>query len=137
MRTHTSFTRTTATLAISALLIACGKNAEVPSAPVPVDGVAYMNAMVDTMETFSVNRKKIDWVSFRSQVLAALPADAQINDASPAIVLALKLLGDNHSVYTSANHRDAERIFAELRCANNQRNASARRRHWLRTRDQF
>ncbi len=62
-----------------------------------------MNAMVDTMESFSVNRKKIDWVSFRSQVLAALPADATINQTSPAILLALRLLGDNHSVYTSAN----------------------------------
>ena len=96
-----------------------------------------MNAMVDTMETFSVNRKKIDWVSFRSQVLAALLADAQIYDTSPAIPLALKLLGDNHSVYTSAIIGTLSAYSLNCAAPTIKGTAGARCGHWLRTRDQL
>jgi C-terminal processing protease CtpA/Prc len=55
------------------------------------------------METNSINRGKINWSDFRSQVLARAQGAQSIADAYPAISLALGLLDDHHSFYTAAS----------------------------------
>ncbi|MVM36170.1 peptidase S41 [Spirosoma sp. HMF4905] len=54
------------------------------------------------MQKYSINRKTIDWSSFTQQVNAKLQGAQSIADTYPAIQLALTLLGDNHSSYTTA-----------------------------------
>ena len=90
-----------------ALLMACSGSDKPASPTGPVDNVSagaiYVRAMMDLMQEHSINRKTITWSSFRSQVLAAVPAGANIGAAFPAIRVALTLLGDNHSWYTAAD----------------------------------
>ena len=99
--------RTRTFAAFAALLIACSAS-DRPTAPTgQVDslsaGAIYMQAMMAVMQEHSINRKTINWSSFRTQVLAAIPAGANVSATFPAIRLALTLLGDNHSFYTSAS----------------------------------
>ncbi len=54
------------------------------------------------MQNRSINRKTIDWKSFRQQVNAKAQGAQTIAEIYPAIQLALNLLGDNHSAYTSS-----------------------------------
>jgi C-terminal processing protease CtpA/Prc len=56
------------------------------------------------MQNNSVNRLRIDWSSFQSQVLAKAPNAAAVADTYPAIELALRLLDDHHSIYSKANN---------------------------------
>lgn len=91
---------------LAALLMACSAS-DTPTAPTgPVDslsaGAIYVTAMMSVMQEHSINRKTINWSSFRTQVLAAVPAGANVSATFPAIRVALTLLGDNHSFYTSA-----------------------------------
>jgi carboxyl-terminal processing protease len=92
--------------ALAALMMACGESPAPASPTAPTtslsEGAAYLNAMMDIMQAHSVNRKTINWTNVRSQVLAAAPAGAHIGNTYPAITVALGLLGDNHSSYTSA-----------------------------------
>ena len=60
---------------------------------------AHLEAVLDVMETNSINRKTIDWSAFRSTVRAAAPDPQQLQDTFDAIHLALVLLGDHHSSY--------------------------------------
>jgi carboxyl-terminal processing protease len=87
--------------AIAALLMACRDSPSSPRVAQSV-GASYVSAMIDLMQAHSINRKKIDWTSFRAQVLAAVPSGAGISDSYTAIFLALELLGDNHSFYSFA-----------------------------------
>ncbi len=92
--------------ALAALLMACSAS-DSPTAPTdPVDslsaGALYMKAMVSIMQAHSINRRTIDWGSFRTQVLRAVPPGASVSAAFPAIKVALTLLDDHHSFYTSA-----------------------------------
>ncbi|WP_158500561.1 S41 family peptidase [Spirosoma radiotolerans] len=54
------------------------------------------------MKTNSIHRKTIDWVSFQEQVNVKAQGAQTIADTYPAIQLALTLLDDHHSFYTSA-----------------------------------
>jgi carboxyl-terminal processing protease len=88
-------------LIVVALLLGCGPS---PSSPTSsTSGAAYVAAMIDIMQAHSVNRKTIDWTSFRSQVVAAVPHGAGLSDSYTAILFALELLGDNHSMYKSSS----------------------------------
>lgn len=87
--------------ALAVLLLACGKSSDSPTASSSSSGAAYVSAMIDIMQANSVNRKTIDWTGFRSRVLAAVPSGANIVESNTAILLAVELLGDNHSSYTS------------------------------------
>lgn len=87
---------------LALLLTACKESTPTAASTVGGPGVTYVNAMIEIMQTSSINRKKIDWTSFRSQVLAAVPTGGSISDSFTAIFLALEMLGDNHSSYMSA-----------------------------------
>ncbi len=94
-------TRTLRCVAVAGVLTAsaCGDDAA-PGAPSGgTTGTAYLNALVDVMQINSVNRLRIDWPSFRAQVLAVTPDAPRPWDTYPAIRVALGLLGDRHSFY--------------------------------------
>jgi hypothetical protein len=55
--------------------------------------------MVNVMQANSVNKRRIDWTTFRSTVLATGAGATTIPSAYPAIRVALGLLGDHHSVF--------------------------------------
>jgi hypothetical protein len=60
---------------------------------------AHLNAVLSTMQTNSINRDTIDWASFRTEVLAAAGEPRTLADVHPAILTALRLLGDGQSYY--------------------------------------
>jgi len=61
----------------------------------------YLSELVTLMETNSINRSRINWSDFREQVLARAQNAQSIAEAYPAISLALGLLDDHHSFYTT------------------------------------
>jgi carboxyl-terminal processing protease len=64
---------------------------------------AYLDEMIRIMETNSLHRAKINWTDFRSGVFGRTPSAQTIADTYPAILSALRLLGDNHSLYVRPN----------------------------------
>ena len=97
------------TSAAIATLTACGSHSSTaptstatPTANNNLVPGTYLSNLVDVMQLHSVHRLEIDWVSFRSQVLAATPGAKTILDTYPAIKVALGLLGDHHSFYQNA-----------------------------------
>jgi carboxyl-terminal processing protease len=83
--------------------IACGGSA--PAAPTPpaAAGVAYLREVIGVMQAHSVNRKRIDWPAFQTQVLGLAGNAPAIPDTYAAIELALRQLDDHHSFYQLPN----------------------------------
>jgi carboxyl-terminal processing protease len=65
----------------------------------------YLLDMIDIMKVNSINRLTIDWPKFSSDVLTEAGNAKTINEAEPALKLALKLLGDNHSFIQTKNSK--------------------------------
>jgi hypothetical protein len=63
----------------------------------------YLSEVIAVMEANSINRNRINWTDFRSQVFGRAQGAQSIADAFPAISLALVLLDDHHSFYTGAS----------------------------------
>jgi hypothetical protein len=61
----------------------------------------YLSEIVALMETNSINRSRINWTDFRSQVFARAQNAQAIAETYPGISLALGLLDDHHSFYTT------------------------------------
>ena len=61
--------------------------------------LAYIDELIGIMRAHSLNRLKIDWTNFRTQVIAAGGSAQTVAQAGPAIQTALNLLGDGHSLY--------------------------------------
>ena len=59
----------------------------------------YLNTVLEIMENNSIHRYEIDWEDFRQKVTAKAVGARSIPQTYPAIIEALKLLGDNHSIY--------------------------------------
>lgn len=85
---------------------ACGGSSTAPSAmaPTQVAGASrlatdYINDLLNIMQANSINRDRISWPDFRAQVVQRASGAQTVADLSPAIVLALGLLGDHHSFY--------------------------------------
>jgi C-terminal processing protease CtpA/Prc len=57
---------------------------------------------MDLMEAHSINRRVIDWSVFRNRVFAEAGAAQTISDTEGAILVALGLLGDGHSLFVTA-----------------------------------
>lgn len=85
------------------LLAACGGGSS-PTSPTPATAMSatarsYLTQMLDIMQANSINRKTIDWPSFRQTVEGAAQNAQTIQDLYPAIWTALGLLNDHHSSY--------------------------------------
>jgi len=59
----------------------------------------YLTQLLDIMQANSVNRKTIDWTSFRQIVVGVDSNEQTIQDLYPKIRAALLLLNDHHSFY--------------------------------------
>lgn len=78
-------------------LIAVGCNHDEQAPKISSAAQTYLENVIGIMEKNSINRKTIDWASFRKQVFERAGAAQTIADASGALQLALMLLQDNHS----------------------------------------
>lgn len=87
------------------LVTACSDSPAPATATVLADSLSeggrYVRSVMDTMQAHSVNRKLIDWTRLRAQVLAGVPAGARTGDVYSSVKVALVLLGDHHSSYTT------------------------------------
>jgi Peptidase family S41 len=68
-------------------------------APNPEATRAYLDGLLNTMQSHSINKDTIDWATFRAQVLATAANAQTIPDLYPAIETALRLLDDRESYY--------------------------------------
>lgn len=81
------------------------KNSSEPQGITPSVADTYLNNMISTMQTNSINRNKIDWTSFKIKVLEKAKDAQNISDikVKEAITMALNLLQDSHSFYQYSN----------------------------------
>lgn len=63
----------------------------------------YVQEVINYMQTHSINRKNLNWTTFKQQVTTKAQGAQSIADTYPAIKMALTLLGDNHSAYTTSD----------------------------------
>jgi carboxyl-terminal processing protease len=105
-------TRLGAFILIAFLAVGCGGGASSPpTAPGPVNGgglsavaTNYLDEVIGLMQNNSINRARINWTDFRTQVFQRVPGAQTITDTFPGISVALGLLDDHHSFYVgSAN----------------------------------
>jgi hypothetical protein len=81
--------------------MACG-GGSAPTQPPPVVSTAvqdYVEQLLTLMQQNSVNRRLIDWATFRATVKARTEGARTVAETYPAIRVALELLADNHSYY--------------------------------------
>lgn len=62
----------------------------------------HLEQVLAIMQGNSINRNKIDWTAFRSDVFGVAGAAQQTSDLIPAVRRAVQLLGDGHTSYRSA-----------------------------------
>ncbi|MBA4853800.1 S41 family peptidase [Emticicia sp. BO119] len=80
---------------------ACQKDAEPATNP---EVEAYLNTLMSNMERYSINRKTINWETFRKNILTKAKGAQSIDDvkAKEAIQLALIQLEDSHSFFITS-----------------------------------
>jgi hypothetical protein len=102
-------------LLISLLFIGLFSCNETEEPGIATEAEAFLNEVLNIMETNSINRNTIDWTEFRSKVFARVGAAQTIDETYAGISEALTLLGDNHSFLRKA---DGGGIFgnSSIRC---------------------
>jgi len=89
---------------LATTLTSCNKG-EDPNSPIPSEqspqAKAYLTELMDIMEKNSINRYKIDWVTFRSSVINKVPTAQTVADTYLGVMAALSFLSDNHSSFTT------------------------------------
>jgi hypothetical protein len=88
-----------AAIVVAFPLFAC--NDPLSSPEEAVAARAHLESLLDVMQENSINRNQINWSTFRSAVTAAAPDPRDLSETFGAIHVALGMLGDNHSSYTS------------------------------------
>ena len=92
------------------LAAGCGGSSSNPAAPgsgtpgagnVSAVASTYLNEVIGLMQNNSINRARINWTDFRSQVFQRAQGAQIISDTYPAISVALGLLDDHHSFFTT------------------------------------
>ncbi|GAB4044567.1 S41 family peptidase [Spirosoma jeollabukense] len=63
----------------------------------------YVQEVVNYMQSHSINRKNLNWTTFKQQVTSKAQGARSIADTYPAIKMALTLLGDNYSTYITSD----------------------------------
>lgn len=103
-------------LALAALLAGCGGGLAGPGDPrepaISPDALSYLATALDTMQRLSVNRYRIDWPTFRADVIRKAGAAQTYRETYPAIRYAVEGLGDRHSYF-----REPEEAPASLAAA--------------------
>jgi hypothetical protein len=101
-----------------AVAAACGSG--VPTAPTAAEArekdVAYLNQVVNAFESYSYFRNQIDWPPLRKQVIDAVQGGTARLDA---ILLAIRLVNDNHSWYRFPDGSGTFTPFSTSECAAN------------------
>src|SRR4029453_14254600 len=102
-------TRLGAFILIAFVAAGCGGSSSNPAAPgsgtagagnVSAIATSYLNEVLGLMQKNSINRARINWTDFRSQVFQRAQGAQIISDTYPAISVALGLLDDHHSFFT-------------------------------------
>ena len=94
-------------LVVGALIASgCGGSSTSPSAPGTSNNLSsaassYLNEVTGLMQTNSINRARINWTDFRSQVFQRAQGAQTIADTYSAISVALGLLDDHHSFFVT------------------------------------
>ena len=89
-------------LLTTSLLWACGGESAtetVVEATISAAAKAYLNEVLDLMQTHSINRYTIDWPSFREVTFTVAGAAQTAAGTHNAIRSAVERLGDNHSSF--------------------------------------
>lgn len=103
-----------------AILVACGGESATspPVTSVPLDTAiapearSHLSELLDIMQSKSLRRQQVDWSVLRSSTFATARGMKSIAALQPAILNALTLLGDGHSIYTAV---DGTSTFARVR----------------------
>ncbi|MCU0647972.1 MAG: S41 family peptidase [Gemmatimonadaceae bacterium] len=89
-------------IALCVFLAACSAEPAPVAPPPPTDvaqTAAYLDNVIRLMQTNSINRLRIDWAAFGTQVRAAATGARAVDELVPALRTALTLLGDGHSSF--------------------------------------
>ncbi len=95
-----------------------------PAAQRPVDPVlspqarAYLRYALDIMQTYSINRDRIDWPDFRHQIMRRAHGAVHTEDTHAALRDALRALGDGHSFLRGGSWPDGRAIAGLVRTRN-------------------
>lgn len=71
------------------------------SAEMSYEARSYLEQVVELMQSHSINRLKIDWGAFRTNVFEAAAGAQRSTDTYAAVRVALGLLGDGHSYFST------------------------------------
>lgn len=66
------------------------------------------------MQANSVNRAAINWVGFTKNLLAQASGANTIQQAYPAVVVAIVALGDKHNAIGPTERRTATALFSQV-----------------------
>ena len=80
------------------LLISC----DPPAKKISPTAEKYLEEVLKILESNSVNRNKINWITFRKNVFKNASQAKSIEDTYPAVEYAIAALGDKHSYFASA-----------------------------------
>jgi carboxyl-terminal processing protease len=73
-----------------------------PDSKISAAAATYLNDALDIMQKYSINKHKIDWLTFRSSILGLAKNAQSTEDTYPYIKYALTELNDNHSHFEDA-----------------------------------
>jgi carboxyl-terminal processing protease len=93
----------TATSSVSPITPA--SSMETPS--ISPEAAKYLNDALDIMQNNSINKDKIDWVTFRARILNNAANSETLEDTYPFIKLALLGLNDHHSSFLDPQEASA------------------------------
>jgi carboxyl-terminal processing protease len=100
MRRERTARRLAAAAGVALCLAGCNAFLDGVPEPKPEDEVrAYMTDALDIMQTYSINKYRIDWPRFRADALARVGGVTTVSDAYPAVAATVRLLGDSHSSF--------------------------------------
>jgi hypothetical protein len=83
--------------------------------PQTISSVAkeYLNSALDIMQNNSINKYKIEWVSFREETFEFAGNSQTPKDTYPAIKFALNNLGDNHSFFQGPTKKSKSNLLIQ------------------------
>lgn len=100
--TRVAHVATLATLATALPLAGCGGDGREPVQPPPTISPAaraYVEAVVDTMQRYSIRKREIDWPAFRAAALARAGTAQTTMQTHGALRLTVEALADGHSEF--------------------------------------